>query len=74
MSGKKINIGPRPSSQPKVQVDEWVETRGSGEKMKRLTVDIPESIHRTMKADCAMKGLKIADVIRELLSERFGKL
>jgi hypothetical protein len=72
MSGKKINIGRRPSTQPKAQADEWVESRSQGEeKMKRLTVDIPESLHRTMKAECARNGLKIADVVREMLTEKF---
>ncbi len=73
MSGKKINIGPRPSTQPQAQADGWVESRSQTEKMKRLTVDIPESLHRSMKADCAVKGVKIAEVIRELLQEKFGR-
>ncbi|GAB6061269.1 plasmid partition protein ParG [Desulfonatronum parangueonense] len=73
MSGKKINIGPRPSTQPKAQTDEWVESRNQVKKMKRLTVDIPESLHRAMKSDCAMRGVKIADMIRELLTEKFDR-
>ena len=77
MSGKKINIRPRPSSQARAQAEAWVENRGQEEnqvvQMKRLTVDIPDELHRKMKADCAMQGLKIADVIREMLMERFGR-
>lgn len=76
MSGKKINFGRRPSSQSSAQVDEWVENHGQEEeqtvKMKRLTVDIPESLHRVIKADCAIQGLKIADVVRGMLVQRFG--
>jgi len=38
-----------------------VESRSSGdepEAMKRLTIDVPESLHRAIKAQCAMRGTK----------------
>jgi hypothetical protein len=44
------------------------------EKMKRLTIDVPESLHRTIKAKCAMRGAKIADEVRELLLKKYGNL
>ncbi len=77
MSGKKISFGRRPSTQQSAQADDWVASRGQEEedqpvRMKRLTVDIPESLHRAMKAECAMHGLKIADVVREMLTEKYG--
>ncbi|WP_142375611.1 GIY-YIG nuclease family protein [Klebsiella quasipneumoniae] len=37
--------------------------------MKRLTIDIPESLHRAIKRRCAEQGIKIADVARELIGE-----
>ena len=37
--------------------------------MKRLTIDIPESLHRSIKRRCAEQGIKIADVARELIGE-----
>lgn len=47
--------------------------------MKRLTIDIPESLHRTIKSQCAMRyaicdmrGTKIADEVRELLLKKYG--
>lgn len=40
-------------------------------KMKRLTIDIPDSLHRRVKSRCGMDGLRMADVIRELLEQRF---
>lgn len=40
--------------------------------MKRLTIDIPASLHMAVKAQCAMRGTKIADEVRELLSKKFG--
>ncbi|CEH60725.1 Antitoxin VapB41 (fragment) [Xanthomonas citri pv. citri] len=37
--------------------------------MKRLTIDVAESLHRDIKRKCADEGVKIADVARELLRE-----
>lgn len=42
------------------------------EKMKRLTIDVPESLHRAIKTQCAMRGSKIADEVRELLLQKYG--
>ncbi|KUO56867.1 MAG: hypothetical protein APF80_13445 [Alphaproteobacteria bacterium BRH_c36] len=38
---------------------------------KRLTVDIPEELHRRIKVDCAGKGIQISDVVRDLLASAF---
>lgn len=77
MSTKKVQIGVRPSQRPAVQAnaDAWVDQRNvesTQVKMKRLTIDVPESLHRSIKAACAMRGTKIADEVRELLRERYG--
>ena len=40
--------------------------------MKRLTIDVPASLHANIKAGCARQGIKMADAIRELLEEQFG--
>ncbi len=72
MSAKKITIGTKPTN--KTTADAWVENRsGEAERMKRLTIDIPESLHRTIKARCAMNGNKIADEVRDLLIQKYGK-
>ena len=42
-------------------------------KQKRLTIDISESLHRKIKVDCAERGVKMSDEIRNLLEKRFGK-
>ena len=39
--------------------------------MKRFTIDVSERLHKRIKAQCAMKGSKMADVIRDLLEEAF---
>ena len=35
--------------------------------MKRLTIDVPESLHRRLKMSCAGRGVKMADEIRSAL-------
>ena len=39
--------------------------------MKRFTLDVPEELHKRIKTQCAMKGLKMADVMREVLEREF---
>lgn len=39
--------------------------------MKRLTIDVPESLHAQIKSVCALKGVKMADEIRTLLQSHF---
>lgn len=74
---KKIQIGGKPTARPASagNADEWVSNRAApaittaepAEKMKRLTIDVAESLHRDIKRKCADEGMKIADVARELL-------
>jgi hypothetical protein len=74
MNAKKVAIGTKPTNKPTpVAADDWVENRDAPreEKMKRLTIDIPESLHRDVKSQCAMRGTKIADEIRELLLQKY---
>ncbi|EJF85858.1 hypothetical protein ME1_01435 [Bartonella vinsonii subsp. arupensis OK-94-513] len=74
---KKIKIGTKPTNQSiPLTADAWVESRkGSMEEgMKRLTIDVPESLHRSIKMSCASRGTKIADEVRELLSQKYGKM
>lgn len=76
MSAKKIAIGTKPTNKPApANADDWVESRGKGkqepEPIKRLTIDIPESLHRAIKTQCAMRGTKIADEVRELLLQKY---
>jgi hypothetical protein len=76
MSNKKISIGVKPTTKTTPETaDKWVESRTASstvERMKRLTIDVPESLHRTIKATCAMRGTKIADEVRELLLQKYG--
>lgn len=66
---KKVAFGPKPTLA--VTPDQWVERRAPEERMKRLTIDIPVSLHVRIKTQCASRGTKMADEIRALLEERF---
>lgn len=49
------------------------EEPAAAEKMKRLTIDIPDSLHRRVKSRCGEEGIQMADVIRGFLEKRFPK-
>lgn len=77
MSGKKIAIGAKPTTKPTTTptADTWVESRvldAQSEEMKRLTIDIPASLHRAIKSQTGARGTKIADEVRELLMQKYG--
>lgn len=79
MSSKKVSIGSKPSARKTADdttVDTWVGSRSQETPkvpMKRLTIDIPAELHAKLKADCALRGRKMADEVRELLMEKYGK-
>jgi hypothetical protein len=67
---KKVSIAAKPSAnrETSAEADKWVESRKTmsapAERMKRLTIDVPESLHRRLKMSCAGRGVKMADEIR----------
>jgi len=69
---KQVSIGLKPTGQKTPAADNWVENRADNEPMKRLTIDIPESLHRQIKSACAGRGTKIAEEVRELLLQKYG--
>ena len=40
--------------------------------MKRLTLDIPETLHRRIKGRAVMEGVTMVNMLRELLQETYG--
>ena len=70
---KKVSFeAKRPSTQASTSFDNWVTGKGSQtEPMKRLTTPIPLSLHQRLKSRCAMQNANMADVVRQLLEERF---
>ncbi len=70
---KKIAFGTKPVPQAAAPVspDRWVAAREAEDSTKRLTIDIPASLHVRIKSQCALRGKKMADEIRELLESHF---
>ncbi len=54
---------------PETWVTAKPHTNPSTEKAARLVVELPPELHRKLKGKCGLKGLKIKDVINELLQE-----
>ena len=69
---KKVAFGVKPSAvqADTTQADDWVNRRDV-ESMKRLTIDVPASLHARIKSQCAIRGVKMADEVRELLEKHF---
>jgi len=77
---KRVSIGARPTTTKAApaEADQWVENRAAvvpeaDVPTKRLTIDIPADLHRRIKSQCALRGTKIADEVRELLLQKYGK-
>jgi predicted HicB family RNase H-like nuclease len=77
MSSKRVAIGLKPGVQKRV--DEWVTEstqpapeveEGVPVALKRLTIDIPEDLHRRLKVKAATEGVRMADLVRSWISER----
>ena len=81
MSAKKVSLSGKPTKKAApANADEWVTKQSASEageaptgKMKRLTIDIPEELHKIVKTQCAMRGTKIADEVRNLLIQKYSK-
>jgi hypothetical protein len=62
---KTIPFKPRaPETRTDVNVISWP--------MRRLTIDVPIDLHIRLKTGCAMRGEKIADVVRVLIEREFA--
>ena len=72
---KRVSIAAKPSSGGRPAADDWVAQRevptAPVEEMKRLTIDINKSLHTAIKTECARRGVKMADEIRDLLERHF---
>ena len=42
--------------------------------MKRLTLDIPETLHRSIKLQAVTQSVSMVDLLRTLLEEKYGNL
>ncbi|HZG68150.1 MAG TPA: hypothetical protein VEZ12_15505 [Herpetosiphonaceae bacterium] len=73
MSAKKVAFGARPQlkEQQPADPDAWVENRTKPEENMRMTFDVPKSLHRRVKAGCALQGVTIREKLLELLEREF---
>lgn len=80
MGRKQVAIATKVSAD---SVDSWVATPRTEaepvtpvvqkrEKMKRLTLDIPETLHKAIKARSVEKGVAMVDMLREDLAKKYG--
>ena len=86
MPQKKVSFNAKPKQEKPANVDEWVANRDSKtvcsksqpeeapKKIKRLTLDIPESLHRAIKKKALEDGETMADQLRSLLEEHYRNL
>jgi predicted HicB family RNase H-like nuclease len=68
MSGKKLSIALKPGVQKRA--DAWVTDAATPDEVaatviiKRLTIDVPEELHRRLKVKAAHEGVNMADLVR----------
>lgn len=79
MAGKKVEFGKKPGkgNSSTAEVEHWVAARElpepEAEKMKRLTLDIPQRLHKAIKHQATEEGVTMAELLRALLEEKYGE-
>ena len=84
MPAKKVSFGKKPAPEEAQgdRLNEWVAHRerlesaeqphlDQPEKMKRLTLDIPEPLHRAIKRKAVDEGVTMVELLRTLLEQHF---
>ena len=72
---KKIAFGSKPTTPTgHATLDDWVADRPTRttEPTKRLTIDVPVSLHQRIKVQCTLQGENMADVLRLILQTQFS--
>jgi len=72
---KRVPITAKPAgSVERRTADAWVEQQrpvSTAEPTKRLTIDIPHSLHTQVKSQCVLRGVNMVDVVRDFLEREF---
>ena len=68
---KESESGNQPAKESKAKSKKSEELDNNGA-MKRLTLDIPEKLHRRIKGKAVMEGVTMVNMLRELLEENYG--
>lgn len=85
MSQKRTGLGSRPSRPTAtVDADKWVESRvvettvsqpAEPEQVeqpkKKLIIELTQEMHTRLKSKCAERGVKMSDVVRDLINKEF---
>lgn len=72
---KRVTITPKPADPAKPQTPEqWVQQQPPGDQqsLKRITIDIPQSLHLRARRQCLERGVYLSVVIRDFLEREFG--
>jgi predicted DNA binding CopG/RHH family protein len=84
MPAKKVAMSTKPGrTATPANVDDWVQAEPTKSpavaapaaapvKMKRLTLDIPEPLHKAIKTRSVQEGVAMVDMLRELLDKHYG--
>jgi len=70
-SRKAIAIPPKPSAEQWVRQGAEVASPAPV-KLKRLTLDLPETLHRAIKLRAVEDGISIVEMLRALLEREYG--
>ncbi len=87
MAAKKVGFKPKAQNNQSGDLEKWVSDRELNEqtshtvetntpteakpKMKRLTIDVPETLHRAIKMKAVEQGVPMADMLRSLLESNY---
>lgn len=66
-----VNSRSGPATTPEATAPNVTPLVQPAEPMKRFTIDVSEGLHRRIKAACAGRGEKMADVLRDILEREF---
>lgn len=69
-TNKKVQFSVRPAGT--LSVDQWVGERKAVAATRRLTLDIPASLHGRIKSACALRGVRMVVEITALLEAEYG--
>jgi predicted DNA binding CopG/RHH family protein len=80
MPAKKVAMSTKPGrTATPANVDDWVQAEPTPSpavaapvKMKRLTLDIPEPLHKAIKTRSVQEGVSMVDMLRALLEENYS--
>ena len=68
MAKKKVGLSAKKKAEAKI--DQWVNNKND-QKITRMTIDLPEELHKKIKISCVQQGKTISEAVRSLLLKEF---